>query len=76
MSNEMRHWLTPNKCPVCGKTFFPAALNAYRDARNRDRLVCTYTCYRESERLHEQDLAAKPQRKRGPKPKSKINEVK
>lgn len=69
MSNEMRHWLTPNKCPVCGKSFFPASLHGYRDARNHAKLVCTYTCYRESERLHDAELAAKPKKKSGRKPK-------
>ena len=71
MSNEMRHWLTPNKCPVCGKEFFPATLHGYRDARNREKLVCTYPCLRESERLHQAALDAKPRRKTGPRPKSK-----
>ena len=69
MSNEPKHWLTPNKCPVCGKTFFPAALHAYKDARNHARLVCTYPCYRESERLLEAEWEARPRKKTGPKPK-------
>lgn len=74
MRNEAKTWLTPHKCPVCGKTFYPAAYHAYKDARNPYRLVCTYPCYREAERLHEAEMAAKPRRKSGPKPKTKSNE--
>lgn len=36
---------TTRVCPVCGKTFIPAALHQYHTAMHgRKRLVCTYTC--------------------------------
>ena len=69
MGNGYGCWLTPHKCPVCGKEFYPATLHGYKDARNTARLVCTYPCYRESERLHDEELAAKPRKKSGRKPK-------
>lgn len=42
-------------CPVCGKTFIPAPLHVYRDARFdksvKHALVCSWRCVCESERL-------------------------
>lgn len=74
MSNEPKHWLTPHKCPVCRKSFYPAAMHVYKDHRNTDRLVCTYSCSRESERLLQAEIEARPQKKRGPKSKAKNKE--
>lgn len=65
----MSNWLKHTKCPVCGEKFLPAPFHGWKDARNQERLVCTYPCQRESERLHEAELAKKPRRKSGPKPK-------
>lgn len=43
-------------CPICGKTFLPAWQHAWRDKtdHNGSRLVCTYSCMRESERRVEE----------------------
>lgn len=39
-------------CPICGKKFMPEPLHVYKDKSDPDRkLVCTYHCMRESERL-------------------------
>lgn len=56
-------WLKPKVCPVCGKEFYPVQLHSYKDKRNKTLLVCTYTCMRESERIHEAGKK-KPGRKR------------
>ena len=74
MGNEYRHWLTPHKCPVCGKSFYPASMHVYKDHRNTDRLVCTYSCARESERLLLAELEARPQKKRKSKDQKKSEE--
>lgn len=44
-------------CPVCGKTFLPAWQHAWRDKtdHNGSRLVCTYSCMRETERRVEEE---------------------
>lgn len=70
MKKEARNWMVKHKCPVCGKTFFPAPYHVYKDHRNPDRIVCTWHCVRESERLLDAEREARPQKKRGPKPKS------
>lgn len=42
-------------CPICGKKFLPEALHVYRDKTDPNRkLVCTYSCMRESERRLEE----------------------
>lgn len=47
-------------CPICGKTFIPASLHAYRDKRTyKTRRVCSYKCMRESERMKEAAKKAK-----------------
>lgn len=53
-------------CPICKKTFIPAPMHVYKDQRpiirgetsNRKApLVCSYPCYRMSEKLaDEEDL--------------------
>lgn len=39
------------KCPVCDKEFIPAAEHAYKDRRHPYKLVCSWHCVCESERL-------------------------
>ena len=36
-------------CPICNKTFLPAAYHAYKDYK-KQRLVCSWHCALESER--------------------------
>ena len=43
-------WLVESKCPVCKKTFIPAPQHVYKTA-NGQKLVCSYHCAREDERL-------------------------
>lgn len=38
-------------CKVCGKSFIPAPLHAYKDRRHPYSLVCSWSCVCESERL-------------------------
>lgn len=46
------------ECPICGKKFLPEVLHVYRDKTDPNRrLVCTYSCMRESERRLEQRRA-------------------
>lgn len=65
----MDNWLKPKVCPVCGKEFYPVQLHSYRDRRDRTKLVCTYKCLRESERIHKAN-----RKKPGRKPKAKAVE--
>lgn len=42
-------------CPICGKKFIPEPLHVYRDKTDPNgKLVCTYSCMRESERRLEE----------------------
>lgn len=44
-------------CPICGKKFLPEVLHAYYDKTDtgkNKKLVCTYSCMRESERRLEE----------------------
>ena len=36
-------------CPICGKTFVPAAMHMYR---KKHVLFCSWTCYRKDESQH------------------------
>lgn len=41
-------------CPICGKTFVPAAYHAYHAyGAQRQKRVCSYTCMIEAERRNE-----------------------
>lgn len=55
-------------CPVCGELFEPAPEHSYLIGKNRNRLVCTYTCMRKWEKGE----AVKP-KKVQKKPLSKRN---
>ena len=45
-------------CPICGKKFIPESEHVYKDKSDPDRrLVCTYSCMRESERRAEERRA-------------------
>lgn len=46
-------------CPVCGKTFVPAAQHVYMDKRSRGKKVCSWHCVCESQRLKEDAAARK-----------------
>lgn len=46
--------LIERKCPVCGKTFFPFPEHVYKDARDKSRNVCSWSCTLKSERLKEE----------------------
>ncbi len=46
-------------CPICERVFVPAAEHIYRDKRKSHKLVCSYTCVLESERLKEAGAKAK-----------------
>lgn len=53
-AEQVAAWMKTSTCPVCGKTFVPAPLHAYRDKRaNTNKLVCSYACMRKSERMKE-----------------------
>ena len=45
--------LREKRCPVCGKIFFPSPAHVYKDKRSWGRLVCSWGCELESERLKE-----------------------
>lgn len=46
------------ECPICGKKFIPEVDHVYKDKSDPDRrLVCTYSCMRESERRAEERRA-------------------
>lgn len=49
MSRERANF-TSNTCPVCGKSFVPAAYHVYRTKTGRTRFVCSYHCMLASER--------------------------
>ena len=46
------------ECPICGKKFLPVVGHVYKDKTDPNRkLVCTYSCMRESERRAEERRA-------------------
>lgn len=57
-------WNLTRECSVCGKKFIPEPLHVWKDERNRSRLVCTYSCYRASEKMVE-EARSKRRTKRG-----------
>ena len=51
-------------CPICGKKFIPASLHAWKDERDRSRLVCTYSCYPVSEKMVEEARLKRTRKRR------------
>lgn len=54
---KMPQVLAEATCPVCEKTFFPAAQHVYRDKRSPYKKVCSWGCVCASERLKEKARA-------------------
>lgn len=40
------------KCPVCGNDFIPSGQHIYRTERKSGKLVCSYKCRTEYEKLN------------------------
>lgn len=51
-SKREKAYLKLQKCPICGRKFIPSAHHVYSDHRSYGkRLVCSWGCVCESERL-------------------------
>lgn len=59
--NDYEH-LVCKECPICGKKFIPAPQHVYRDRRST-KMVCSWSCVCESERLKMAGI--KPNSKKG-----------
>lgn len=51
--NELKEdrFLKSRICPICNKSFIPAPYHVYRDKFTTRRMVCSWACVCESERL-------------------------